>query len=263
MTCRWVTESRITTFGRRVIITSAVFGLTTMGSAGIAVAASDTVGVSPSAKVVAVAPTAVSVTFREALRSGGAQLRVLSADGEVGTGKVTTGQKTLRRSLRLGAPQGSYTVEWKAVSVKGKRMSGSFTFFAARSNGEVKQSSPVPSPPVTTEAVPDPTASAQVIDPNGPTAGPTASAVEPTTVVTPAATSQSSGPEEWITGTDPIWTPQPTVTGVLSAGGSGRSGSDPSVTTGLTAIPLAVGGLLVLAAGMVSLVNRPRLRGLR
>jgi methionine-rich copper-binding protein CopC len=136
MTCRWVTESRITTFGRRVIITSAVFGLTTMGSAGIAVAASDTVGVSPSAKVVAVAPTAVSVTFREALRSGGAQLRVLSADGEVGTGKVTTGQKTLRRSLRLGAPQGSYTVEWKAVSVKGKRMSGSFTFFAARSNGD-------------------------------------------------------------------------------------------------------------------------------
>jgi hypothetical protein len=31
------------------------------------------------------------------------------------------------------------------------------------------------------------------------------------------------------------------------------------VSTGFTVIPLAVGGFLVFAAGMVSVVNRPRL----
>lgn len=242
MTCRWVTESRLTTFGRRVIITSAVFGLTTMGSAGVAVAASDTVGFSPAAEVVSRAPVAVSVTFREPLRSSGAELRVLSEDGDVGTGKITTSQKTLRRSLRLGAPGGKYIVEWKAVSAKGKRMTGTFTFTAARGNGEVERTSPVPSPPVATE----PTArAAAVARPSAP----------------------PSGTPGWISGSDPIWTPQPTPTpahslgGALSAGSGHSGGPDPTVSTGLTAVPLAVGGLLVLAAGLVSLINRPRLRG--
>ena len=244
MTCRWVTNSRFTTFGRRVVITSAVFGLTTMGGAGAALAASDTIGFSPSAKVVARAPMAVSVTFKEPLRSGGAELKVISVDGEVGTGKITTGQKTLRRALRLGAPQGKYTVEWKAVSAKGQKMTGSFSFFAARSNGEVERTSPVPSPAVTTAAAPDPTAE------------PTA---EPTISVSPTMTSEPSQTPEWIAGSDPLWTPTATAAAGALSGGSG-SGSDPSVSTGFTAIPLAVGGLLVLAAGMVSLINKPRLR---
>src|SRR4051812_42761767 len=122
MRCRWVTDTRLTTFGRRVVITSAVFGLTTVGGAGAALASSDVVGVSPSAKVVSIAPMAVSVTFKEPLRSSGAELRVLSVAGDVGTGKITTSQKTLRRALRLGAPAGDYRVEWKAVSAKGQKM---------------------------------------------------------------------------------------------------------------------------------------------
>jgi methionine-rich copper-binding protein CopC len=258
MTCRWVTNARLTTFGRRVVITSAVFGLTTVGSAGAALAGSGTVGFSPSAKVVAHAPTAVSVTFKEALRGGGARMRILTADGDVGTGRVTTGKKTLRRELREGAPPGDYTVVWQAVSVKGRKMSGTFSFKAARSNGEVARTSPVPSPRTTApatdptptpDAAPteDPIATAEVIEPSG-TPGPSGTPAEP----------------EWISGSDPIWTPEPTPTatdGVLSAGGSGHSGPDRSVSTGFTAVPLAVGGLLVLAAGMVSLVHRPRLRG--
>jgi len=251
MTCRWVTNSRFTTFGRRVVITSAVFGLTTMGGAGAALAASDTIGFSPSAKVVARAPMAVSVTFKEPLRSGGAELKVISVDGEVGTGKITTGQKTLRRALRLGAPQGKYTVEWKAVSAKGQKMTGSFSFFAARSNGEVERTSPVPSPAVTTAAAPDPIATAEVVDPQ-PTAQPTIS-------VSATMTSEPSQTPDWIAGSDPLWTPTATAAAGALSGGSG-SGSDPSVSTGFTAIPLAVGGLLVLAAGMVSLINKPRLR---
>src|SRR5689334_15562709 len=116
MRCRWVTGFGLTTFGRRMVITSAVFGLTTVGGAGAAFAVSDTVGFSPAAKVVRIAPMAVSVTFREPLRARGAQLRVLTADGDVGIGRVSTGQKTLRRALRVGAPAGDYIVEWKAVS---------------------------------------------------------------------------------------------------------------------------------------------------
>jgi methionine-rich copper-binding protein CopC len=257
MTCRWVNGSRLTTFGRRVVITSAMFGLTTMGSAGVALAASDTVGFSPSAKVVARAPMAVSVTFKEPLRSGGAQLKVISVDGEVGTGKITTGQKTLRRALRLGAPQGKYTVEWKAVSAKGQMMTGTFSFFAARSNGEAERTSPVPSPAVTIAATPEPMVTTELVTPGVVTPEPTAA---PTISVGPTAGSEPSQTPEWIAGSDPLWTPQSTVAIGAPSGGSGGSGSDRSVSTGFTAIPLAVGGLLVLAAGMVSLVNKPRLR---
>lgn len=252
MRCRWVTGFGLTTFGRRMVITSAVFGLTTVGSAGAALAVSDTVGFSPAAKVVKIAPMAVSVTFREPLRARGAQMRVLTADGDVGIGRVSTGQKTLRRALRVGAPAGDYIVEWKAVSARGQKMTGTFRFKAARGNGE-----PAAGPVESTPTEPSPMVSA--------TGSPSVSATGgPVITVEPVPSSDPAGTPAWISGSDPIWTPSPTPT-ALAAGsghssGSGSSGSARGVSTGLTAIPLAVGGLLVLAAGMVSLVNRPRLR---
>lgn len=190
--------------GRRLVITSALFGLTTVGSTGVALAASDTIGHSPSAKVVAHAPMAVSVTFREPLRRGGARIRILTEDGDIGTGPVSTDRKTLKRELRLGAPGGEYTVVWSAISAKGQRISGQFSFRAARTNGEVERTSPVPSPPVTSPLVEasDPRAITDVVE-----------STEPTRTVEP---------------------------------------------TGFTAVPLTVGGLLVLAAGLVSLINRHR-----
>ncbi|HST82933.1 MAG TPA: copper resistance CopC family protein [Kineosporiaceae bacterium] len=241
-----------------MVITSAVFGLTTVGSAGVAMAA-DPIGFSPAAKVVFRAPMAVSVTFKEPLRGTGARMRILTDDGDVGTGKVTTGQKTLKRELRLGAPAGKYTVEWNAVSAKGQKMSGSFSFQAARGNGEVKRTSPVPSPPVASPSVAS--------------AAPTGPAVSRTPVVTEAAPDPSPTPEvsvstaatpEWIAGSDPLWTESTDMPSAISAdraGGSGQAGTARGVSTGFTAVPLTVGGLLVLAAGMVSLFNRPRLRG--
>ena len=69
---------------------------------------------------------------------------------------------------------------------------------------------------------------------------------------------------EWIAGSDPLWTESTDMPSAISAGksaGAGQAGTDRGVSTGFTAVPLTVGGLLVLAAGMVSLVNRPRLRG--
>jgi methionine-rich copper-binding protein CopC len=251
MTCRWVAGSRFTTFGRRLVITSAVFGLTTVGGAGMAIAAPGPIGFSPAGKVVAKVPTAVSVTFRQPLRAGGARMRVLSSDREIGTGKVTTGSKTLRRELQLDAPAGKYVVEWEAFSTKGRKMTGRFSFIAARGNGEVvRTSSPVPSPRRSLEQSPSPLA----VVPSS-----SASSLRPV----PSSSPTSVSPE-WISGSDPVWTPRPTPTHSAVAradGGSTRSGPDSSVSTGFTVVPLAVGGLLVLAAGMVSLFNRPRLRG--
>lgn len=161
-------------------------------------------------------------------------------------------------------------------------MTGTFRFFAARGNGD-EQTSPVPSPPsapVATESIP----SAEVVEPDRPLP-----AVPPAATLTPSSPSSSpsspdasepvagesfppgptggpdssdpAGTPSWLAGSEPIWTTQPAPTdGSVVAGGSSSSGSDSGVSTGLTAVPLAVGGLLVLAAGMVSLVNRPRLR---
>jgi hypothetical protein len=191
---------------------------------------------------------AVSVTFKEPLRAGGARMRILTKDGDVGTGAITTSRKTLRRSLRVGAPQGDYRVEWRAVTVKGRKLQGTFSFFAASGNGEVERTSPVPSPPTTTPPTTPPTT-------------PTATTTPPTT----PPTSTPSTPE-WISGSEPMWTPQPTPTstgGAVTASGSGRSDGSESgrgVSNGFTVVPLTVGGLLVLAAGIVSLINRPRLR---
>jgi methionine-rich copper-binding protein CopC len=244
-------NSRLTTFGRRVVITSAVFGLTTVGSAGVA--AADPIGFSPAGKVVAKAPMAVSVTFKEPLRAGGARMRIFTQDGDVGTGAVTTSRKTLRRALRAGAPQGDYRVEWQAVTAKGRKMSGTFSFFAASGNGEageVERTSPVPSPPT-----------------QPPTKPPTEPATQsPTPPATQSPTTQPPATPEWIAGSEPMWTPQPTATstgGAVTASkseGSGGSGGDRGVSNGFTVVPLTVGGLLVLAAGIVSLINRPRLR---
>jgi methionine-rich copper-binding protein CopC len=254
-----------------MVITSAVFGLTTVGSAGAAFAVSDTVGVSPAAKVVKIAPMAVSVTFREPLRARGAQMRVLTADGDVGIGRVSTGQKTLRRALRVGAPAGDYIVEWKAISARGQKMTGTFRFKAARGNGE-----PVTGPVDSTASgpSPEPMVSASASGLPSATGSPSVSASasasvpasgEPVITVEPMPSSDPSGTPAWISGSAPIWTPSPTATAIAAGSGHGSAhgsdgGSARSVSTGFTAVPLALGGLLVLAAGMVSLVNRPRLR---
>jgi copper resistance protein C len=258
MKCPWVTNPEWTTFGRRVVIVSAVFGLTTIGGAATGLAASGPIGTSPAAGVVSKAPMAVSVTFGEPLRAEGARLTVLTAEGDVGTGDVTTADRTLRRELRAGAPGGTYTVEWKAVSAKGRRMSGSFSFVAARGNGESASTAPEavrrPSAAVTTAptAATTPTAPTTPAAPATPPAPTTPTApATPTILAAPAVPSPTG--TVWPAPADPIWTAPPTRPGAALPPSGSRS-SD--VRSGLTAVPLAVGGLLVLAAGLVPLVNR-------
>ena len=92
-----------------------------------------------------------------------------------------------------------------------------------------------------------------------PTQPPTQPATQPPT----QSPTQPPATPEWIAGSEPMWTPQPTATstgGAVTASKSGGSGGDRGVSNGFTVVPLTVGGLLVLAAGIVSLINRPRLR---
>ncbi|GAA3595303.1 hypothetical protein GCM10022223_08050 [Kineosporia mesophila] len=130
------------------------------GSAGTAFADSgaEVVGVSPARGVVQFAPYAVSVTFSTELRGSGASMSIHATTGEVGVGEVSTGSRTLRRSVVTGAPNGAYTVDWSAVAENGDQLSGSFRFTAGHPNDdplltgepvpEVTAAPSQPSPPV-------------------------------------------------------------------------------------------------------------------
>lgn len=235
MACLWVTGSALTASGRLLAVAAAAFGLAMVGGTGVAVAAGDLVGTSPATEVVARAPLAVSVTFSKPLRPDGAQLSVLSAVGDVGTGKVTTSAKTLRRQLKIGSPSGDYRVEWKAVSADGKPMSGAFSFTAARSNGE-----PVITlePSITADPAAEPTVTV--------TAEPTMT-THPATTPPPTTPPPSSTPAASTAAAVPVSAPPPAPP------------VDSSVSSGFTLVPLVVGALLVLAAGLIAKFNKPHL----
>jgi copper resistance protein C len=222
MACLWVTESGLTASGRALAIAAAAFGLAMVGGTGIAVAAGDQVGTSPAADVVTRAPLAVSVTFSKPLRPDSAQMLVLTAVGDVGTGKVTTSARTLRRQLKIGSPPGDYRVEWRAISADGRPMSGAFTFFAGHSNAE-PQITPEPTVTVTVTAEPTMTT-------------PPPSTAPPSSTAPPPSTAPASVPA-----------PPPAPP------------TDRSVSSGFTLVPLIVGALLVLAAGLIAKFNKPHL----
>jgi methionine-rich copper-binding protein CopC len=149
-------------------VAAAGLGLSLMGSGPTAFAAAadrqDTgpIGYSPARDVVQFAPYAVSVTFGTALRDSGASMSIRTKAGEVGQGKVSTSARTLRRAVETGAPNGSYTIEWKAVAVDGRKMSGTFGFTAGHPNNDPLLGG---EPGVTVTASPEPTAPLVVKDP--------------------------------------------------------------------------------------------------
>jgi methionine-rich copper-binding protein CopC len=223
MLCLWVMKSGPSAHGRRVLIAAAALGLTLVGSAGAGVAAGSVtpIGFSPATGVVARAPMAVSVTFDQPLRADGAQVQVLTAKHEVGSGAVTTSHNTLRRQLQRGAPQGDYTIRWTAMLADGQPTSGEFT--AARGNAEpVAPPEPTPTP----SATPNPTPSAT-----------------PNPTQTPPGTAEPTA--------DPTESP---------AAAAPKPPTHRDMSSGFTIVPLTVGALLVLAAGLIARFNKPHLR---
>jgi methionine-rich copper-binding protein CopC len=183
------------------------------------------IGTSPGTRVVARLPLAVSVTFDEPLRPRGVAMRVIGRDGlDYGDGAATVYRATtLRRDIRVGAPNGPYTVTWEAVAADGHRQTGSFGFIAAHSNATL-----------------------------APTSAPSESAR--TASVTPSPllpTSQSPLAPR----TDPH-----SDSGLRGALGSEQNsgGDDESSRSLFTYLPLGLGAVLVVAAGLVSLVTRRR-----
>jgi methionine-rich copper-binding protein CopC len=238
MACLRVIGGGRATLGWRTVIAAVAVAGPLIGSAGMAVAAADPSSVtSPSTDVVAHAPLAVSVTFAKPLRAAGASLLVLSPIGDVGQGRVTTNSRTLRRELRVGAPSGQYTIVWRAQTAKGHKMSGSFSFIAARGNSEEVTLTPSAHPGSGISSEPGPSTSASSV------AGPVVSTPGVVvTAVTPTASPSASA----------------SAVVVAGAGDGPQRGSGRSVSSGFTVVPLTVGALLVLAAGLIARRNRPR-----
>jgi methionine-rich copper-binding protein CopC len=246
------------TLGLFAGVIPAAIGLALVGSAGVASAAGlqsvgvgrataagiKPVGFSPAGPVVEFAPRAVSVTFAGPLRPGGASLRVITESGnDVGKGKVSTSHKALRRQLQVGAPGGKYLITWKAVTKSGHKVSGSFRFTAANGNGPTSASRGPAGQPIPTGG-PTPSDAVVTSDPT-PTGRPT-SDPRPTQTSPVAPSGMSTGSGGTLAAAAP------------AAPGSHRAQKDRGVSSGFTLVPLAVGALLVLVAGLVARFNRPR-----
>jgi methionine-rich copper-binding protein CopC len=270
MSCRRVNRTRLTTLGLRAGVIPATIGLALVGSAGVATAAGGIkpIGISPAGAVVKTAPMAVSVTFAKPLRAGGASLAVIAENGaDVGKGAVTTSHQTLRRRLRTGAPGGAYLIRWKAVTKSGHKVHGSFRFTAASGNGPVTAIGPAGQPiptaagssPTEVVATPEPTSTDRAAINATPT---DPAAITSTSTGRAASNSTSSGPAVTLT---PSGAPSDHASGdsgrTLAAvapadPGSPRASKDHGLSSGFTLVPLAVGAILVLVAGLIARFNR-------
>jgi methionine-rich copper-binding protein CopC len=214
-------------------------------------AAAQPIGLSPATDVVAKAPLAVSVTFNSPLRAHGARLLVISESGhEVGKGAVTTDSKTLRRRLHAGAPAGDYTIKWRAIAANGHRMSGVFSFTAARGNTD---------PVATSTNRPGETAPGAVGRPTEP-AEPSAPTESPATPAAVTPTAQPSDAPQPTDSTMALAEPDFTFPATASGPTAHTAGqADQDGSGGFTVVPLIVGALLVIAAGVIARLNRPRI----
>jgi copper resistance protein C len=265
--------------GRRAGLATVVVGLSlvagTAGGSAFA-AASDPIGYSPAKDVVAVAPLAVSITFGQRLRSSGASLKVIAATGEdVGKGPIGTSHRTLRRDLQLGAPGGDYTIKWTAVSAGGHKMSGGFSFTAARSNVAGRSGTGTPSQGAPSQGAPSQGAPSQGA-PSAVASSSTGGTPLPTDDATPATSPSTAGrsatPAQTPTSDTSPSSPTPTgspTAGLITASrptwvsqaGPARPGASSGLKNrglpgGFTAVPLAVAGLLMLSAALVARLKR-------
>ena len=238
--------------GRRVGFALAILWITTVGAAAVAQASDEPIGISPAADVVAKAPMAVSVTFDVPLSAAGASLRIITENGDdVGKGLVTTANQTLRRDLWLGAPAGDYSIQWTATSASGVQMSGSFSFTAARSNGQPESSSP--GGRMSEAGRPGSVAGG----PSYPAVPPGQTAPRPTLPTGRMSPPQPSAEPTSVSLAQPDFTFPAAAPGQVDA--AGQSGGDQGMSRGFTVVPLIVGALLVLVAALIARFNRPRL----
>jgi methionine-rich copper-binding protein CopC len=224
-------------------VAGAGLGASLIGSGGTAFADSSesgVIGVSPAREVVQFAPNAVSVTFSTPLRKSGASMRIMTKEGDVGDGAVSTGSRTLHRDLVIGSPNGFYTVNWSAVAQDGQKLSGTFSFTAGHPNND---------PLITGESAPEVTASAtaQPTAQPGPGASASSAATDPEPSETPPVPDGSVTKDPWANDGDVL---------AVAASDGDEPPSRGGASYGFPLLAMALGALLVIASGLVSRRHR-------
>lgn len=84
----------------------------------------------PAASATVTSPSAISVTFSERVAPAFSGLDVVSAAGAkiAVTIRVSEDGKTISGGTARALPAGAYTVNWRAASADGHRMTGNFAF---------------------------------------------------------------------------------------------------------------------------------------
>jgi methionine-rich copper-binding protein CopC len=122
-----------------------------------------------SGATVPTAPTAVTLTFGEAVGLPATPVRIAAADGTPwAIGKVSASGATVTAPVTAAGPAGPVTVRWSVVADDGDTVSGTFTFtVAAAPTTAATTSPPSPTPAPTSAAAPATTSAAPAPDAAG------------------------------------------------------------------------------------------------
>lgn len=96
---------------------------------------------------VATVPPSVVLRFNETVLGIGTEVAVSGPNGPVQQGKAVVVDNTVTERLQAGAPAGTYTVNWRATSVDGHPVSGTFSFTATAAGKGTASSSAAPTSP--------------------------------------------------------------------------------------------------------------------
>jgi methionine-rich copper-binding protein CopC len=101
-----------------------------VGSAGPAAAHTTIVSSDPQqGEVLSTPPSTIRITFAQAVLPVGSALEVLGPNSqEVASGRVQVSGANLTQPLKVGLPDGGYTVLWRVVAADGHPITGAFTF---------------------------------------------------------------------------------------------------------------------------------------
>jgi methionine-rich copper-binding protein CopC len=149
------------------LVTAVVLALTVLLAAGTAASAHDELtGTTPAGgTTIDVLPPSLELAFSNVPSGIGAQVQVLDESGEDwADGPVEIVDRTATQTLRVGAPAGEYTVNWRVVSSDSHPIEGTFAFTTQQGSTTVPDSVTTAGPLDTQEAPDNETRTAGISD---------------------------------------------------------------------------------------------------